>query len=149
MSLKDFDDVYACRIPLEALAAAEAAASGNTALKARLPKILAAMQTAHDAGDARRFFEEDVRGSQVIYDLCDNPTLRRLLASLEKQALRYRYFAYARETGIVRLSLEGTGRIYQAILDGDAAAAKSETEMLIGAIWRGMRTAMADAFQVE
>lgn len=149
MSLKDFDEVYSCRIPLEALAAAEAAASGDTALKNELPGILSAMQAAQADGDVQRFFEADVRGSVVIYRLTDNTTLRRLLAGLEKQALRYRYLVYAREQGAVRLSVEGTATIYDAIRAGDADRAKAETEALIGAIWRDMRPAMAAVIPAE
>ena len=149
MTLKDFDEVYSCRIPLEALAAAEAAASADTALKDELPAILAAMRAAHADGDVQRFFEADVRGSVVIYRLTDNTTLRRLLAGLEKQALRYRYLVYARESGAVRLSVEGTATIYDAIRSGDSGRAKAETEALIGAIWRDMRPAMAAVIPAE
>ena len=149
MTLKDFDEVYACRIPLEALAAAEAAASTDAALKDELPAILATMRAAHGDGDVQRFFDADVRGSVVIYQLTGNVTLRRLLAGLEKQALRYRYFIYARAPGAVRLSVEGTATIYAAILAGDAPRAKAETEALIGAIWRDIRPAMAAEILAE
>ena len=136
MTLSDFDEVYACRIPLEALAAAEAARSTDEALKGELPAILRTMRAAHLDGDVQGFFDADVRGSVIIYRLCGNATLCRLLARLEKQALRYRYLAYARETDIVRLSVEGTATIYDAILASDAARAKAETEGLIGTILR-------------
>lgn len=149
MTLKDFDEVYSCRIPLEALAAAEAASSSDTALKDELPGILAAMRAAQADGDVQRFFEADVRGSVVIYRLTDNTTLRRLLAGLEKQALRYRYLLYARESVAVRLSVEGTATIYEAIRAGDADRAKAETEALIGALWRDMRPAMAAVIPAE
>jgi DNA-binding GntR family transcriptional regulator len=145
MTLSDFDEVYACRIPLEALAAAEAARSTDEALKGELPAILRTMRAAHLDGDVQSFFDADVRGSVIIYRLCGNATLCRLLASLEKQALRYRYFAYARETDIVRLSVEGTATIYDAILASDAAHAKAETEGLIGTIWREIRLVVAAA----
>ncbi len=149
MTLKDFDEVYSCRIPLEALAAAEAASSSDTALKDELPGILSAMRAAQADGDVQRFFEADVRGSVVIYRLTDNTTLRRLLAGLEKQALRYRYLLYARESVAVRLSVEGTATIYEAIRAGDADRAKAETEALIGALWRDMRPAMAAVIPAE
>ena len=145
MTLSDFDEVYACRIPLEALAAAEAARSTDEALKGELPAILRTMRAAHLDGDVQGFFDADVRGSVIIYRLCGNATLCRLLARLEKQALRYRYLAYARETDIVRLSVEGTATIYDAILASDAARAKAETEGLIGTILREIRPVMAAA----
>ena len=145
MTLSDFDEVYACRIPLEALAAAEAARSTDEALKGELPAILRTMRAAHLDGDVQGFFDADVRGSVIIYRLCGNATLCRLLARLEKQALRYRYLAYARETDIVRLSVEGTATIYDAILASDAARAKAETEGLIGTILREICPVMAAA----
>lgn len=149
MTLKDFDEVYACRIPLEALAAAEAAASTDSAGKQELLVNLEVMRAAHAEGDVQRFFDADVRGSELIYGLTGNTTLRRLLAGLEKQALRYRYHVYARDPAAVRLSFEGTATIYGAIASGEADRAKAETEELIGAIWRAIRPAMAAVIPSE
>jgi DNA-binding GntR family transcriptional regulator len=146
MSLRDFDEVYTCRIPLEGIAAAQAARSTAAACKERSSSLLDQMREARAAGDARRFFLADVQGSKLIYELADNATLRRLLASLEKQALRYRFFAYARNADIVGLSADATERIFGCIVAGDAERARELTEELIGGIRRTMRPLIAESF---
>lgn len=139
MSQKDFDEVYTCRIPLEGLVARQAAESDNDALKRDLRNVQRELEETQAAGDVRRFFMADVRGSFMIYDLADNRTLRRLLQGLEKQALRYRFHAYEQNPDMIKLSLDDTTRIFDAILDRDGEAAQSVTENLIREIWHNMR----------
>lgn len=146
MSLRDFDEVYSCRVALEAIAAEQAARSGDAALKAQLAKVLEAMREARKAGDARLFFSHDVRGSELIYRIADNATLRRLLKGLEKQALRYRYHLYRRNPSVVDLSLDDTARVFQAISDGDAVAAFRMEHDLIHRIWQETREAIRAEF---
>lgn len=146
MSLRDFDEVYSCRVALEAIAAEQAARSSDAALKSELANVLEAMRAAWAAGDARLFFSHDVRGSKLIYQMADNVTLRRLLKGLEKQALRYRYHLYRRNPGVVDLSLDDTARVFQAITDGDAAAAYQLEHDLIKKIWRETRKAICAEF---
>lgn len=146
LSLKDFDEIYACRIELEGLAAESAARSRDKLRKRGFAGLFAELKAAAECGDAHEFFLVDVRGSALTYELADNRTLTRLLAGLEKQALRYRFLAYLRNPKIVDLSLEDTGRIYDAIVDGDAPAAKEMTENLIREIWQVMRAAFAQSF---
>jgi len=146
MSVKDFDEVYSCRVALEGVAAEQAARSTDAARKAELPKTLEKMQEARERGDVEEFFTQDVHGSDIIYDLAGNLTLNRLLVGLNKQALRYRFFAYKRDPQIVALSFQGTGEIFDAIVVGKAKRAKALTEALIGDIWQSMRATIADAF---
>ena len=145
MALRDFDEVYTCRIPLEGIAAS-AAASRPPALKARYDGLLPDLKRAFAAGDARAFFLVDVQGSKLTYELADNATLSRLLASLEKQALRYRFLAYAREPGIIAMSARGTEEIWACIKAGRGAEARGLTESLIRDIWRAMRPVIAGLF---
>ncbi len=77
------------------------------------------MKQAREAGNARLFFTHDVRGSELIYEIADNPTLRRLLKGLEKQALRYRYHLYRNDSSVVDLSFDDTARVFRAIVDGE------------------------------
>ena len=146
MSLRDFDEVYRCRIALEAIAAEQAARSTNTALKEQLWQVLDGMKQAREAGDARLFFTHDVRGSELIYEIADNTTLRRLLKGLEKQALRYRYHLYQRDRNVVDLSFDDTARVFQAIVDGDAERSYALEYDLIEKIWRETRDAIRAEF---
>ncbi|MFK8250862.1 GntR family transcriptional regulator [Ancylobacter terrae] len=147
LSLKDCNEVYSCRIAMEGLAAEAAALSPDRMRKAKLAGVLAELRGAAARRDAPAFFRIDVEGSLLIYDLADNRTLKRLLAGLEKQALRYRFLAYARDPRIVDLSLADTALIFDAIVDGDAPAAKEMTENLIREIRDLMRTAFAHIFE--
>jgi DNA-binding GntR family transcriptional regulator len=146
MSLRDFDEIYRCRIALEAIAAEQAARSTNAALKAQLWQVLEGMKQAREAGDARLFFTHDVRGSELIYEIADNSTLRRLLKGLEKQALRYRYHLYQRDRSVVDLSFDDTARVFQAIVDGDAERSYALEHDLIEKIWRETRDAICAEF---
>tara|TARA_B100000949_G_C13984252_1_gene326449 strand:- start:96 stop:602 length:507 start_codon:yes stop_codon:yes gene_type:complete len=146
LSLRDFDEVYTCRIELEGLVACQAAEADEPQKKAQFHVLREELRKAQASNDARAFFSVDVRGSFLTYELSGNKTLMRLLAGLEKQALRYRFHAYEQNPDIVRLSLEDTSRIYDAILAGDGAAAQSMTENLIREIWQTMRDGVRQAF---
>ena len=147
LSLADFDEVYGCRIPLEGLAAEAAAQSPHApAMRGRFDALLARLGTAKADADAPGFFNADVEGSALIYTLAANATLRRLLATLEKQALRYRFFAYEQSPKVIQLSIEATSVIYDRICKGDAQTARRLTERLIDDIRRTMRAVVAAAF---
>jgi DNA-binding GntR family transcriptional regulator len=146
LSLRDLDEIYACRISLEGLAAEQAAKSPNVQLKERLVQLLPAMRAAAGKGDVEEFFARDVDGSTIIYQLADNATLDRLLRGLNKQALRYRYFAYSRRANTMSLSMAGTDEILRAIASGQAEKARELTEKLIASIWREMRPVLAETF---
>lgn len=149
LSLRDLDEIYACRVSLEGLAAEQASKSPNMQLKERLLQLLPAMRNAAEKGDVEAFFARDVDGSALIYQLADNTTLNRLLRGLNKQALRYRYFAYSRQTSTVSLSMKGTDEILHAIASGLPERARSLTEDLISSIWREMRPAISETFKAE
>lgn len=146
LSLRDLDEIYSCRVSLEGLAAAQAAQSPNGSLKERLLQLLPAMRSAADKGDVEEFFARDIDGSSLIYQLSGNTTLNRLLRGLNKQAFRYRYFAYSRQSSIVNLSMTGTDEILRSIAAGEAERARTLTEKLITSIWHEMRPVLSDTF---
>jgi len=150
VSLTDFDEIYTCRIALEAIAAESAARSPRApATQSHFNDLLGRLRSAQACGDARSFFDADVEGSELIYRLAANATLRRLLESLEKQALRYRFFAYAQSPEVIRLSVDGTAAIYDRICAGDAERARSLTAELIEGIWQKMRTIIGQSFEAS
>lgn len=146
MSLKDFDEIYSCRIALEGVAVEQAARSPDARKKAELLETLEKMREAQRRGDIEEFFLQDVHGSDIIYELADNVTLSRLLGGLNKQALRYRFFAYARKAEMVALSVQGSAAIFDEILSARARRAKALQEKLIANIWQSMRSTIAEAF---
>ena len=146
LSVRDLDEIYSCRISLEALAAEQAARSTNTPLKQQLLQLLPAMRSAAEKGDVEEFFARDVDGSALIYQLADNATLNRLLRGLNKQALRYRYFAYSRQASTMSLSMKGTDDILNAIATAQAEKAHALTEELIRSLWREMRPVLIENF---
>lgn len=150
LSLADFDEVYSCRVALEGVAAEGAAKSPDAAAsREHFNRLLRRLRAAQFAGDSTALFEADVEGSDLIYSLAANLTLRRLLGTLEKQALRYRYFAYAQSPKIVQLSVETTAQIYDLICQGEAEPARELTEGLIRDIWRAIRPIVADGCAEE
>jgi DNA-binding GntR family transcriptional regulator len=149
LSLKDFDEVYSCRIELEGIAGEQAALSTDTERKKEFAGLLTELRSAHARGDGREFFLVDVRGSALTYDLSGNRTLKRLLASLDKQALRYRFIGYTHNPEIVDITMKHTAEIYDAIVCGQAERAKTLTEHIIHYIWQFMRGAIAENFGKE
>jgi DNA-binding GntR family transcriptional regulator len=148
LSAADFDEVYVCRAVLEGLAAESAAGSpAAAAARPRFEALLQRLRAAETTGDAQGLFEVDVEGSELIYSLAANATLRRLLTCLEKQALRYRLFAYEKSTEVVKLSIDSTATIYECIAGGDTHGARSRTEALIREISHMMRPLIAASCQ--
>jgi DNA-binding GntR family transcriptional regulator len=139
MSRRDLDQVYACRCPLEGLAAAEAATSRTDEHLTRLRTIydqLLAAQATHSVQD---YFLGNVAFTDAVHMTSGNATLIRLLRGLGKQALRYRYNAYKLFPELIVFSVDGSCRIIAAIVDRDAEAAKRITQELIDRSWMTIR----------
>ena len=144
LSVADLDEIYACRIPLEGLAA-EAAAQHRT--QAHLPALEAAMaglQAAFGEANLREYFQQNVRLTDQILLASGNATLRRLLGTIGKQALRYRYLAYSRNPTMMQLSVETNRGIIDAILHQRGRMARMLTEDLIQQSWQVIRATFAD-----
>ena len=93
----DLDEVYLCRIELEGLAAQQAAKRWQPPIDACFREKLA----ARCAPRSRRttssaYFLANVGFTDAVHRASGNATLQRLLKSIGKQALRYRYLAYQR-----------------------------------------------------
>lgn len=139
LTVADLDEIYICRIALEGLAA-EAAAKHRTA--AHIPALeaaLAALSDAYSATDLRRYFERNVHLSDQIHVASGNATLRRLLGSVGKQALRYRFLAYSRAPTLMQLSIETNREIVDSILHQRDRTARMLTEDLIQQSWQRIR----------
>ena len=121
---RDLDEVYACRVVLEGLAAREAARNASEAMLGRMHALLQQMQKTLRAGQVRPFFESNVALTSAIHEASANQALIRIAGGIEKQALRYRYLAHSRTQEMLKASLEGHGRVLEAIAARNPARAE-------------------------
>lgn len=146
MSRTDLDEVYACRVALEGLAAAEAARRADDASVAHLRSLLAEMQVALDARDVSTFFHRNVAFTRAVHAASGNSTLMRIVAGIEKQALRYRYLAHLRTFEMLELSFEGHSDVCAAIIARKPLLARRRGERLMRRAHGVIARALAEAY---
>ena len=134
----DLDEVYACRVALECLAAEEAAMSRSEDHLDVLRRTYRQMEQARDSGDVRGYFRLNVALTKAIHAATGNQTLIRLLSIIDKQAQRYRYMAYVRSPELMDLSLKGNRDIIEAIAAGKRQRARKITARLIRGSWQSI-----------
>lgn len=139
ISVTDLDEVYACRLVLEGLAAETAAKNRTEATIAVIRTRLRELENALKNKDMTAFFRQNVRLSQAIYAASGSATLERLLSSIGKQALRYRYIAYSRAPEMMQVSVTANRDIADAIVQGHERHARVLTEDVIQRSWRVIR----------
>ncbi len=140
ISRRDLDEVYLCRIPLEGLAAAEAAIRRTPEQLAALEAHLTTMEGA--SGDTRAYFRCNVVFTDAVHIASDNVTVRRLLTGIGMQALRYRFLAYKAAPSLMGFSVEGNKELMDAIRRSDSKQARGITEALIERSWLTIRDAI-------
>ena len=144
LSVTDLDEIYACRLPLEGLAAEEAAKHRTDAHLPGLEAAMDGLQAAFHAANVGAYFEQNVRLTDSILLASGNATLRRLIGIIGKQALRYRFLAYSRTSAMMQLSVETNREIIDAIMHQRGRTARMLTEDLIQESWKGIRATIAD-----
>lgn len=144
MTLENLDQVFACRVPLEALCAASVAALPEH----RRARVVPMLQRHVDdmAAKARQpdmegGFRANVALTDVLHQECGNPVLTGLLAQLNKPALRYRHWAYLQQSRMLPLAVENNARMVDAIASGDTERADAVTRALVQTAWTMARTA--------
>lgn len=131
MSRRDLDEVYACRVGLEGVAAAEAARHLDTRARKAIEGNLSRMSKAFKEKDVPTFFKYNVAFTRAIHAASQNQTLIRVVAGIEKQAMRYRYLAHLQSYEMLSMSLEGHSGVADAVLAGDANVARRRAEQLM------------------
>lgn len=140
MTLENLDHIYACRAPLEALAAAGiAGAPRRENVVTILDGCVARMQTAAEAGDVEDCFFANVELTDILHTQCQNPVLTTLLAQVDKAALRYRHWAFCEQPAIVSLSISANRDMVEAIRSGRPKRAESITRDLVLETWSRLR----------
>ncbi|MCO5089525.1 GntR family transcriptional regulator [Bosea sp. (in: a-proteobacteria)] len=135
MNRRDLNEVYLCRLSLEAIAASEAAKNIRPPAQRLLDRALVELKKAFERSDVARYFEANVAFTGAIHIAADNATLRRLLNGIDKQSLRYRFFAYRNFPQLMGTSLEGSRAIAEAIRRGNSEEAHRVTQDLIRKSW--------------
>ncbi len=115
MGRHDLQEVYACRVVLEGLAAREAAEHATESDLGGMRTLLALMAEALEGGHIRAFFDSNVAFTSAIHAASANRTLMRIAAGIEKQALRYRYVAHSQTRDMLEASYQGHSEVFEAI----------------------------------
>lgn len=137
LTIEDLDEVYSCRLALEKMAAEQAATNRTEADIAVLQEAIVRLEEAQD--DTERFFKANLSLSDKIYESSHNHTLIRLLQSISKQAMRYRYFAYKSNPSLTSLSVNSNRAIIEAIEQSNADHASALTGDVIRNSWNSIR----------
>ena len=139
LSVADLDEIYMCRIALEALAAEQAVIHRMPEDAEEMTASLDRLRKALPDKNPRIFFEANVALTTAIHRATHNVTLMRLLANVGKQALRYRYLAYLHAPELMQRSVEYNVEIVDAILSNKRRHARSLTEDVLESSWKNVR----------
>lgn len=144
LSRRDLDEVYSCRLALEGIAAAEAAQRHEPDDFKLLQAGLSQLRKAFQKSDIAGYFEANVAFTDAVHKAADNTTLRRLLGSIQKQALRYRFLAYRSFPQLMQTSLDGNREVVEAIRNHNGVEARTQTERMIERSWNAVRKCVPD-----
>ncbi|MCC6203580.1 MAG: GntR family transcriptional regulator [Hyphomicrobiales bacterium] len=144
LALEDLEEVYTCRIVLEGLATELAAQNHSERDLEAIKSTFATLETTRNANDMREFFRTNLALSGRIHSAANNKTLKRLLGSVGKQSLRYRYLAYSHAPEMMSASVEGNREIIAAIEKRNARHARILMEDLIQRSWTVIRQLFTD-----
>jgi DNA-binding GntR family transcriptional regulator len=148
MTEEDLAEIYFCRIPLEGMAAAAATNNASQNDLEFLESMLLLMASAIAEDNAREFFDRNVEFLNRVHLAARNKMLLRILTIIEKQALRYRYFAHTSNKQMLDFSYNGLTAIYEGIRSrkghnakNAATAVMKEAERIIADSLRQRRVA--------
>lgn len=134
ITLEDVNEIYACRLPLEGLAAELAAGRSSRVSVEPLRRAFEGLEKS--SGDVRAYFEANVAFTRTVHEIAGNRTLKRLLENISKQGLRYRFLAYSKLPHLIDTSINGNRKVFKAIVKGDTGTARAVTENLIRNSWQ-------------
>jgi DNA-binding GntR family transcriptional regulator len=123
LTIDDLDELYACRISLEVTAASLGAKNATDAEIRRISESQAECEELYRKSDVVGHFRANVEMSQHIFEAAHNRALVRLLASIQKQALRYRYIAYQSSDAARKNSITTNAKLVDAFKRRDSEKA--------------------------
>ncbi|WP_413992314.1 GntR family transcriptional regulator [Labrys okinawensis] len=140
MSIDDLNDVYACRLNLEALATEMAAERRTDQDLVDIRAALEALEASIESSDLREFFRYNLALSARIHAATHNKTLGKLLSTIGKQSYRYRILAYSHFPEMMRASVEGHKEVLSAIEKRNKNYARTLMEDMIQKSWASIQT---------
>lgn len=139
MSLDDLNDVYVCRLSLEALAHEMAADKRTEQDLVEIDAAINTLEASLESSDPREFFRSNLALSEKIHAAAHNKTLERLLSTIGKQSYRYRFLAYSRVPGMMRASVDGHREVLRAIEKRNKKFARTLMEDMIQKSWSAIQ----------
>jgi DNA-binding GntR family transcriptional regulator len=131
MTETDLEELYTCRAPLEAIAAAAAARHATDHDIDEMRNAIERMKKAFSEKNVRDFFRFNIAFFETMHRAADNKTLLRILSVIERQASRYRYLAHSQSNSMLPFVLKGNSEIFQGISSRLPQQARSATLSVI------------------
>ena len=131
MTHEHVDEIYFVRTPLESIAAQCAAKNASKSDIAFLEKSIAALDRALKRDDSDAFFDANMAYFERVHSITGNGTLENILRTIEKQAMRYRYFAHKFSKEMQENSAAHLRLIVESIRKGDSDEAYKRTETMM------------------
>ncbi|MDB6178395.1 GntR family transcriptional regulator [Paracoccus sp. Z330] len=131
MSYRHVDEIYAVRIPLESIAATLATENATEDDLDYLADTVKQLKDALATDDAAGFFDANIAYFERLHSITGNATLQNILRAIEKQAMRYRYFAHRYSKEMQQSSTANLSRILDRMRDRDVEGARSDTEAMM------------------
>ncbi|MFG6549514.1 MULTISPECIES: GntR family transcriptional regulator [unclassified Sulfitobacter] len=131
MSYEHVDEIYVVRTPLESIAAALATEHASEEDLEYLGQTVKQLEETLASNDAAGFFAANIAYFERIHSITGNATLQNILRTIEKQAMRYRYFAHRYSKDMQKSSTANLRRILDRMRKRDVEGVKADTEAMM------------------
>ncbi len=131
MTLQDVNEIYLVRTPLEVIAATLAAENATDEDLTFLTHQVGRLEAALKSEDPEDFFSANMAYFDRIHAITGNHTLKSILRTIEKQAMRYRYFAHVHSKEMQKNSTARLRKILRFMKGRDFEAVRKETETMM------------------
>tara|TARA_R110002049_G_scaffold164785_1_gene330798 strand:+ start:4320 stop:5018 length:699 start_codon:yes stop_codon:yes gene_type:complete len=131
MSYEHVDEIYVVRTPLESIAAALATEHASEEDLEYLGQTVKQLEETLASDDAAGFFAANIAYFERIHSITGNATLQNILRTIEKQAMRYRYFAHRYSKDMQKSSTANLRRILDRMRKRDVEGVKADTEAMM------------------
>ncbi|WP_292897358.1 GntR family transcriptional regulator [Nitratireductor sp.] len=131
MTPEHVDEIYFVRTPLESIAASCAARNASKADIEYLERAVDALDKSLAQDDAEAFFDANMAYFDRVHAITGNRTLENILRTIEKQAMRYRYFAHTHSREMQEHSAGDLRKVLLSIRDRNEQDAHDRTLVMM------------------